>query len=170
MPFCFPLPVALRPERHDTYPSRRDAARIDFWSIADRILYTLHLLPSPSFSNLQARHLAALQLAGLPMALRSRAAVLLSAAPFCTMTFSLSVNFHNGPVLHISQHPTHNVNYNNNTSSGRMRRTEGRKEEKYIITERENLSQIKSGKAGNVKKREGHRMNDGECTVWVRAH
>jgi len=62
---------------------------------------------------------------------------------------------HCSPVLHISQHPPHNVNYNNNTSSGRMRRTEGGKRGgKYIITDRENLSQIKSGKG------EGHRTND----------
>jgi hypothetical protein len=46
------------------------------------------------------------------------------------MTCSLSVNLrtaHHSPVFHISQHPPHNVNYNNNTSSARMRRTEGRK-------------------------------------------
>jgi hypothetical protein len=72
------------------------------------------------------------------------------------MTCYLSTNFrtaHSSPVLHISQHPPHNVNYNNNTSSGRMRRTEGRKVEKYIITDRENLSQIKSGKRGVMRKK-----------------
>jgi len=49
---------------------------------------------------------------------------------------------HNSPVLHISHIPTHNDNYNINTSSGRTRWTVEKK-----ITQA-NLSQIKSGKGG----------------------